>query len=69
MTLKALQAYVARAVAARGFTTDLNEVFILTVEELGELAAELIEHRKFIQHKRGMEQGLFKQDRPGAGGS
>ena len=40
MTLPALQAYVREIVAARGYTRDLNEIFILTVEEVGELAAE-----------------------------
>ena len=40
MTLPALQAYVREVVAARDYTRDLNEIFILAVEELGELAAE-----------------------------
>jgi NTP pyrophosphatase (non-canonical NTP hydrolase) len=40
MTLPALQAYVRDVVVARGYTRDLNEIFILTVEEVGELAAE-----------------------------
>jgi len=35
-----MQAYVREVVAARGYTRDLNEIFILTVEEVGELAAE-----------------------------
>ncbi len=41
LTLPALQGYVREMVAARDFTTDRNEIFILLVEELGELAAEL----------------------------
>ncbi len=41
MTLPALQRYVREIVAARGFTQERNEVFILLVEEVGELAAEL----------------------------
>lgn len=40
MTLAALQAYVAEVVEARNFTRDLNEIFILLVEEVGELATE-----------------------------
>lgn len=40
MTLAALQTYVDEVVRARGFTTDMNEVFVLLVEELGELATE-----------------------------
>lgn len=40
MTLGALQDYVAQVVKQRGFTSDLNEIFILMVEELGELATE-----------------------------
>jgi NTP pyrophosphatase (non-canonical NTP hydrolase) len=40
LTLPALQGYVREVVAARGYTRDLNEIFILAVEELGELAAE-----------------------------
>lgn len=46
MTLPALQAYVARAVAERGFTTDLTRVLVLLVEEVGELATEF-KHRVF----------------------
>ena len=42
VSLAALQAYVRDIVVARGFTQDLDRVFILTVEELGELA-ELLE--------------------------
>jgi NTP pyrophosphatase (non-canonical NTP hydrolase) len=38
--LPSLQAYVREVVGARGYTTNLNEIFILTVEEVGELAAE-----------------------------
>lgn len=41
MTLAALQDYVARMVAARGFTQDVDRVFVLWVEELGELAEHL----------------------------
>ena len=40
MTLPALQEYVRQIVVERDFTTDRNEVFILLVEELGELATE-----------------------------
>ena len=40
LTIPALQSYVREVAAARGYTRDLNEIFILTVEELGELAAE-----------------------------
>jgi len=45
-TLAALQAYVRAVVEARNFTRDLNEVFILLVEEVGELATEF-KHRTF----------------------
>ncbi len=41
LTLPALQRYVARVVAERGFTREVDRVFILFVEELGELAEEL----------------------------
>jgi|GEM_PF-345104 len=41
MTLPAMQAYVTEMVAARGFTRDRNEIFILLTEEVGELATEL----------------------------
>lgn len=41
MTLPALQAYVAEVVRERGFTTERNEVMILLMEEVGELAREL----------------------------
>jgi NTP pyrophosphatase (non-canonical NTP hydrolase) len=41
LTLPALQDYVARMVAARGFTQELDRVFVLWVEELGELAEHL----------------------------
>jgi NTP pyrophosphatase (non-canonical NTP hydrolase) len=44
MTLPALQAYVDAMVAARGFTRDRNEIFILLTEEVGELATELKHH-------------------------
>jgi NTP pyrophosphatase (non-canonical NTP hydrolase) len=40
MTLTALQRYVARTVEERGFTREPNEIFILLVEEVGELASE-----------------------------
>lgn len=40
-TLSALQDYVRRMVKARGFYTDPDKIFILLVEEVGELAAEL----------------------------
>ena len=40
MTLPALQGYVREMVEARGFTRDLNEILILLVEEVGELARE-----------------------------
>lgn len=45
-TLSALQEYVRAVVKARNFTRDLNEVFILLVEEVGELATEF-KHRTF----------------------
>ncbi len=41
LTLPSLQGYVARIVAERGFTRDLDRVFILFVEELGELAEQV----------------------------
>lgn len=41
LTLSTLQDYVRRMVKARGFYTDPNKIFILLVEEVGELAAEL----------------------------
>ncbi|MBI4082768.1 MAG: hypothetical protein HY423_09170 [Candidatus Lambdaproteobacteria bacterium] len=41
VTLSALQQYVRAVVSARNFTTDLNKVFILLVEEVGELSGEL----------------------------
>jgi len=40
-TLPALQDYVARMVEVRGFTQDVERVFVLWVEELGELAEQL----------------------------
>jgi NTP pyrophosphatase (non-canonical NTP hydrolase) len=46
LTLPALQAYVARIVEERRFTRDRNEIFILLVEELGELATEF-KHREY----------------------
>jgi NTP pyrophosphatase (non-canonical NTP hydrolase) len=46
MTLPALQAYVRAVVEARNFTGDLNKVFILLVEEVGELATEF-KHRTY----------------------
>jgi NTP pyrophosphatase (non-canonical NTP hydrolase) len=42
LTLPALQRYVSRIVSERGFTSDLDRVFILLVEELGELAEEML---------------------------
>ncbi len=47
LTLPALQGYVARIVAARGFTRDVDRIFILLVEELGELAAEFKQRRYY----------------------
>jgi len=41
LTLPALQDYVARMVEQRGFTRDVERVFVLWVEELGELAEQL----------------------------
>ena len=38
MNLRALQRYVALMVQERGFTDDINEIFILLTEELGEVA-------------------------------
>ena len=46
LTLPALQEYVRGVVASRGFITDPNKVFILLVEELGELATEF-KHRAY----------------------
>lgn len=45
LTLPALQRYVARVVAEQGFTGELERVFILFVEELGELAEEVAARR------------------------
>jgi NTP pyrophosphatase (non-canonical NTP hydrolase) len=50
MTLPALQAYVRRIVAERGFTRDPNEIFILLVEEVGELATEF-KHRTYYPER------------------
>jgi len=50
LTLSALQDYVRRMVAARGFTTDRNEIFIMLVEEVGELATEY-KHRAFYPER------------------
>ena len=50
LTLPALQDYVARVVEARGFTRDLNEIFILLAEEVGELATEF-KHRRYYPEK------------------
>ena len=50
LTLPALQAYVAAMVEARGFTRDRNEIFILLVEELGELAREF-KHRRYYPER------------------
>jgi len=41
LTLPALQDYVARMVEQRGFTRDVERVFVLWVEELGEVAEQL----------------------------
>jgi len=41
LTLPALQPYVRVIVAQRNFTTDPNKVFILLVEEVGELTGEV----------------------------
>lgn len=41
LTLPALQDYVARIVEERGFTRDVERVFVLWVEELGEVAEQL----------------------------
>ncbi|MEE8395306.1 MAG: hypothetical protein V3S29_04570 [bacterium] len=46
VTLAALQRYVRRMVSAREFTTDRDRVFILLVEEIGELARELSDRRR-----------------------
>lgn len=46
VTLAALQHYVRRMVSAREFTTDRDRVFILLVEEIGELARELSDRRR-----------------------
>lgn len=50
MTLPALQDYVRRIVAERGFTRDPNEIFILLVEEVGELAKEF-KHREYYPER------------------
>jgi NTP pyrophosphatase (non-canonical NTP hydrolase) len=41
LTLPALQDYVAGIVEERGFTQDVERVFVLWVEELGEMAEQL----------------------------
>jgi dCTP diphosphatase len=41
LTLLDLQRYVVRIVAERGFTQEVDRVFILLVEELGELAEQM----------------------------
>jgi NTP pyrophosphatase (non-canonical NTP hydrolase) len=41
LSLPGLQSYVAKIVEERGFTRDLDRIFILLVEELGELAEEI----------------------------
>lgn len=50
MTLPALQGYVREMVAARKFTRDPNEIFILLVEEVGELATEF-KHRAYYPER------------------
>jgi NTP pyrophosphatase (non-canonical NTP hydrolase) len=50
MTLPALQDYVQRIVVERGFTRDPDEIFILLVEELGELATEF-KHRTYYPER------------------
>lgn len=59
LTLGALQDYVAAIVQARGFTTDRNEVFILLVEEVGELATEL-KHRAYYPERFDAEALSFE---------
>ncbi len=58
LTLPALQRYVRAIVAARGFTTELDRVFILTVEELGELATELKKRRFYPERFDPAELGF-----------
>jgi NTP pyrophosphatase (non-canonical NTP hydrolase) len=50
LTLPALQGYVRAMVAARNFTRDPNEIFILLVEEVGELATEF-KHRTYYPER------------------
>jgi NTP pyrophosphatase (non-canonical NTP hydrolase) len=50
MTLPAIQDYVRCIVAERGFTRDPNEIFILLVEEVGELAKEF-KHRTYYPER------------------
>ncbi|HEX7925963.1 MAG TPA: RS21-C6 protein, partial [bacterium] len=50
LTLPALQAYVRAIVAERNFTRDPNEIFILLVEEVGELATEF-KHRTYYPER------------------
>ncbi|MCH8074363.1 MAG: hypothetical protein IIC64_00930 [SAR324 cluster bacterium] len=50
MILPALQQYVARMVAARGFHQDPDKIFILLTEELGELATEF-KHRAYYPER------------------
>jgi NTP pyrophosphatase (non-canonical NTP hydrolase) len=59
MTLPALQEYVRQVVAARNYTRDLNEVFILAVEEVGELSAEF-KKRTFYPERFRLEQLGFE---------
>ena len=54
LTLPALQAYVREMVRARGFTADLNEIFILLTEEVGELAREF-KHEVFYPERHDAE--------------
>ncbi|MCZ6533400.1 MAG: hypothetical protein O7A08_10600 [SAR324 cluster bacterium] len=41
LTLPALQDYIRRVVQVRNFTTELDKILILLVEEVGELATEI----------------------------
>lgn len=50
LTLPALQDYVRRMVEARGFITNPNKIFILLVEEVGELATEF-KHRAYYPER------------------
>ena len=50
LTLPALQEYVRRMVEARGFIKNPNKLFILLVEEVGELATEF-KHRTYYPER------------------